>query len=179
MPEAIAGRYARALAEVIGPQGDYRRVSQDLDNFASVYNESAELRDVLRSPAVTPEQKMKVIQAILARLEASSITTNFLRVLISHYRINLLDAIRLSFQDIIDDRLGIVKMRVSSAAPLSGEQQAALRERFGGLTQKTVEIEFEIDPSLVGGVLAQIKSTVYDGTVQGYLQRIREQMETV
>jgi F-type H+-transporting ATPase subunit delta len=178
MPEAIAERYARALVEVVGPAGDYRRVSQDLQNFASVYKESAELREVLQSPAVSPEQKMKVIRAILARLDALPVVANFLRVLTIHYRINLLDEIHLSFQNIINERLGIARMRVTSAAPLSAEQQAALRERFGKLTQKTLEIEYATDPSLLGGVLAQIKSTVYDGTIRGYLQRIREEMET-
>jgi F-type H+-transporting ATPase subunit delta len=177
MPEAIAGRYARALVDVIGPEGDYRRVGQDLENFASVYEESAELREVLQSPVVTPEQKLKVIQAILARLEALEVTRNFLRVLMTHYRINLLDEIRLSFQNIINERLGIVRMQVISAAPLSDEQQSILRERFGKLVQKTVEIEYQIDPNVLGGLLTQIKSTVYDGTVRGYLQRIREQLE--
>jgi F-type H+-transporting ATPase subunit delta len=177
MPEAVAERYARALVEVVGPEGDYGRVSRDLGNFASAYKESSELREVLQSPVVTPEQKTKVIEAILARLDASSITTNFLRVLMRHYRINLLDEIRLSFQNLTDERLGILKMRVTSAAPLSGEQQEVLRERFGNLTKKTIEVEYEIDPTVLGGVLAQIKSTVYDGTIRGHLQRIREEME--
>jgi F-type H+-transporting ATPase subunit delta len=178
MPEAIAQRYARALVEVIGPQGDYLRVSRELEAFASAYNESAELRQALDSPAVTPDQKVNVIKAILSRLGASPVIANFLRVLMVHYRINLLDEIRQAFQDIVDARLGIVKMRVTSAAPLTTEQRAALRERFAELTQKTVEIEYEMDPQLLGGLLTQIKSTVYDGSVRGYLQRIREQMET-
>jgi F-type H+-transporting ATPase subunit delta len=177
MPEAIAERYARALVEAIGPEGDYRRVSQDLKSFASVYKESSELREVLQSPIVTPDQKTKVIEAILRRLDASPVTTNFLRVLMRHYRINLLDEIHLSFQNIIDERLGVLKMRVTSAAPLSRDQQEELRERFGKLTRKTVEVEYEIDPNVLGGVLAQVKSTVYDGTIRGYLQRIREEME--
>jgi F-type H+-transporting ATPase subunit delta len=177
MPEAIAERYARALVEVMGSKGDYRRVGEDLEKFASVYKESAELREVLQSPAVTPEQKLKVMAAILARLEISHVTTNFLRVLMTHYRINLLDEIRRSFQSVIDEQLGIVRMQVISAAPLSGEQQSMLRERFGKLTQKTVEIEYQTDPNVLGGLRTQIKSTVYDGTVRGYLQRIREQLE--
>jgi F-type H+-transporting ATPase subunit delta len=178
MSEALAERYARALVEVIGPEGDYRRVSQDLASFASVYKESSELREVLQSPVVTPDQKTKVINAILDRLNAASVTRNFLRVLMAHYRVNVLDQIRLAFQNMVDERLGIVKMHVTSAAPLSHEQQDVLRQRFGNLTKKTVEIEYGIDPNVLGGVLAQIKSTVYDGTVRGYLRRIREEMET-
>jgi F-type H+-transporting ATPase subunit delta len=177
MSEALPERYARALVEVIGPEGDYRRVSQDLGNFASVYKESSELREVLQSPVVTPEQKKKVIEAILARLNASSVTTNFLRVLMRHYRINVLDEIRLSLQNMIDERLGMLKMRVTSAVPLSREHQDILRQRFANLTKKTMEIQYQIDPDVLGGVLAQIKSTIYDGTIRGYLQRIREELE--
>lgn len=177
MSEAIAARYARALVEVIGPEGDYRRVSQELDDFVAVYKESSELREVLQSPVVIPEQKLKVIQAILSRLKASQVTANFLRVLTTHYRTNLLGEIRLSFEKMIHERLGIVRMQVVSAAPLSDEQQSVLRERFGKLMHKTVEIEYQIDPDLLGGVRTQIKSVVYDGTVRGYLHRIREQLE--
>ncbi len=178
MPQAIAQRYARALAEVIGPKGDYAAVMRELEGFAAVYRESVELREVFDSPAILPEQKSKVLEAILKRLEASTMTTKFLRVLLAHYRLGLLEEVRAAFQDIVNGLEGIVRMTVVSASTLSGEQQAALHDRFGSLTQKKVEIEYRIDPQVVGGVQAQIKSTVYDGTVRGYLDRIREQMET-
>lgn len=177
MPQALAERYARALAEVIGPEGDYRQAFRDLENFASVYKESAELREVFESPAVAPEQKTKVMLAILERLEASSVTTRFFRVLLAHYRMNLLEEIRTAFEEIVNNRLGVVKMKVTSASPLSSKQQQEILGRFGELTQKRVDIEYQVDPNLLGGVLAQIKSTVYDGTVRGYLDRIRKQME--
>jgi F-type H+-transporting ATPase subunit delta len=178
MPQAIAQRYARALVEVIGPQGNHAAVMRELQSFAEVYRESAELREVFDSPVVLPEQKSKVLEAVLKRLEVSHVTANFLRVLSAHYRLNLLEEVRAAYQDIVNDLAGIVRMSVVSALPLSEEQQAALRDRFQNLTQKTVEIEYRTDPEVLGGVLAQIKSTVYDGTAHGYLERVRERMET-
>ena len=178
MPQAIAQRYARALAAVIGPQGDYAAVMRQLESFSVAYQESTELREVFDSPAVLPEQKARVLDAILRRLEVSSLTARFLRVLLGHYRLNLLEEIRAALRDIVNGIQGIVMMTVVSASPLSAEQQAALRNRFTHLTRKAVEIEYQTDPQLVGGVRAQLQSTVYDGSVRGYLDRVREQMET-
>ncbi|HEX5484039.1 MAG TPA: F0F1 ATP synthase subunit delta, partial [Terriglobia bacterium] len=97
MPMAVAQRYASALAEIAGPQGDYERVAQDLANFAAAYRESAELREVFDSPAVLPKQKENILAAILDRLEASDLAKRFLRVLLAHYRVNVLDKVRSAF----------------------------------------------------------------------------------
>ncbi|MGH9398434.1 MAG: ATP synthase F1 subunit delta [Terriglobia bacterium] len=176
MPEAVAQRYARAFAEVVGPQGDFAKATQELETFAEVYRESAELREVFESPAVKPQQKQDVLNAILARLGTSAGTGNFLRVLLDHYRINKLDEIRADFQAIANDELGVAEMKVISAAPLSEIERGALAGRFHDLTRKRVEIEYGVDPALVGGVVAQIKSVIYDGSVRGSLDRIREQI---
>lgn len=176
MPQAVAQRYARALAEAVGPHGDYSKTAQELEAFAEVYRESADLREVFDSPAVKPEQKAGILNAILSRLGTSRIAGNFLRVLLSHYRINILEEIRAAFQNIANDQLGIAQMKVVSAAPLSEGEQVALRERFHILTGKKAEIEYGVNPDLVGGVVAQVKSTIYDGSVRGALDRIRQQM---
>ncbi|MGH9770866.1 MAG: ATP synthase F1 subunit delta [Candidatus Acidiferrales bacterium] len=172
---AVAERYARALAEVAGPEGDYAGLARELESFAEVYRESAELREVFASPAVSPAQKRGVLDAILKRLECSSLSAKFLRVLLAHYRLDLLPGILHAFQSRVYERLGVKPMKVASASTLPEEQRTALRERFGSLTGKRMEIEYSVDPFLLGGVKAQIGSTVYDGTVRGVLNRIREQ----
>jgi|SRR5579875_1128907 len=176
MSTAVAQRYARALAEAAGPAADFRRIAEDLESLTSTYRESAELRDVFESPAVSVQQKVKILEAILDRLGVIDLTRRFARVLLAHYRMGLLEEIRAAFQRIVNDRLGIVQMKVVSAAPLSGDAQAALEARFAELTRKKVEAEYQVDPSLLGGIMAQIKSTIYDGTVRGYLNRLREQL---
>lgn len=178
MPMAIAHRYARALAEAVGAQGNYSAIRDSLDAFAGIYRESAELREAFDSPMVSTQQKNHILEAILQRLAVPTLAGNFLHVLLAHYRLNLLDEIRAAFQSIVNERLGIVQMTLVSASSLSGEQQEALRESFGELTHQKVDVQYQVDPSLLGGARAQIKSTVYDGTVRGYLDRIREQLET-
>lgn len=175
MPMTIARRYARALAEAA--ESHYSGIMEALDAFAGIYRESPELREALDSPLVSVQQKSNILKAILERLQVSTLAGNFLHVLLAHYRLGLLDEIRAAFKSLVNERLGIVQMTLISASPLSGEQQKALHESFGELTHQKVDIEYRVDPDLLGGIRAEIKSTVYDGTVRGYLDRMREQLE--
>jgi F-type H+-transporting ATPase subunit delta len=176
LPMAVANRYARALADVVGPQGDYRAIQRELGDFADAYRKSAELREVFETPAVTLDAKIKVLDVILARVGASRHTSNFLRVLVSHFRMNLLEEILSAFGRIVNDRMGIVEVNVFSASELSEESRRGLRARFEQVTRKQVAMDFQLQERLLGGILAQIRSTVYDGSVRGQLDRIREKL---
>jgi F-type H+-transporting ATPase subunit delta len=176
MAMAVGNRYARALAEALGRQGDYRRVLGELDDFAATYRASAELRSLLESPAVKVADKSSLLMAILERMAAAPVTANFLRVLLANYRVNLIDQIRQAFRKLAYQRLGVTEVRIESAARLSETQQQTLRARFAELTGGQVEMGFHLNPDLLGGVLAQIQSTVYDGSIRGSLERIRQQL---
>ena len=176
MPMVVANRYARALADVVAASGDYRKVLEELQDFERAYRESPELKEVFASPAVALPQKMKVLEAIGARLGDSPLTLIFLRVLLANYRMPLLEEVVQAFRRIANDRMGVVQVIISSASDLSEAEREALASRFRELTRKQVELEFRIDSELLGGILAQIGSTVYDGSVRGNLARIREQL---
>ncbi len=173
---AVANRYARALADVVASTGNYRAVQAELEAFAEVYRASTELREVFETPAVPPAQKMKVLDALLARLGTSHTTSNFFRVLVKNYRLAMLELIREAFARLANDRLGVVQVKIVSAAPLSEAERAALRERFRQVTGREVVMEFAEDAQLLGGLLAQVRSTVYDGSVRGRLDRIRQNL---
>jgi len=176
MSVAVANRYARALADVVGPAGDYRRTLGELEAFARLYRESAELREAFISPAVSLPIKTNILLRLAAELESSLVTRNFLRVLLAHYRMGLIEQVCRSFRKITNELLGIAEVRVTSASPLAGDEEAAVRERFRALTGKLVELRFQVDPDLVGGVVAQVASTVYDGSIRGELERMREKL---
>jgi len=178
MPMVVANRYARALADVVAATGEYRRVLQELQDFQAVYRESAELRAVCETPAAPLAQKTKVLEAIVARMGAAPVTLNFLRVLLAHYRLPLLEEIIQAFRKIAYDRLGIARVMISSSADLSEAENELLRARFGELTRKQAELEFRVERRLIGGLVAQIGSTVYDGSVRGQLERIRERLRS-
>jgi F-type H+-transporting ATPase subunit delta len=173
---AVANRYARALADVVGERGDYRKIKQEVEDFAAVYRASPELREVFDTPALPLTEKAKVLEAVTRRLGTTSITANFLRVLVVNYRMEALGEIGRAFHKLANARLGVVEVKVVSAAGLSEAERQALRARFIELTGKQVEFDFHLDPELLGGILAQVGSTVYDGSVRGQLQRIRQRL---
>lgn len=176
MPMAVANRYARALADIVARTGNYRAIQGELEAFRALYRESPELREVFDTPAVAPPAKMKVLGAMLARLEVSQVTRNFLHVLVAHYRMGLLDELLAAFNRMANEHLGIVQVKLVSAVPVSEADRETLRARFEQITGRQVELEFRQDEELLGGILAQIRSTVYDGSVRGRLERILQNL---
>ena len=176
MPMAVANRYARALADVVARQGNYREIQKELEVFTAAFHASSELREIFDTPAVTPEGKQKVLGAVLARLGSSPITTNFLRTVAANYRMRFLDEILVAFARTVNDRLGIAEVKVFSASELPEEARKDLSARFQEVTRKQVEMEYHLQEELVGGILARIRSTLYDGSVRGHLERIREKL---
>ena len=173
-----ASRYARALAEVAGPGADYRRLLDELDRFRSVLGESRELREMFEAPEVALAAKLRVLDAIARRLNLSLPIANFLRVLARNYRMAFFEDVYRAFRRIALERLGIVAVKVSSADALGQPERDLLASRFRDVTGKQVEFEFHLDPVLVGGLRAQVGSTVYDGSVRGALDRLKEQLTT-
>jgi F-type H+-transporting ATPase subunit delta len=176
MSIAIANRYARALADVVGAGGNYRQVLGELEAFAGLYRENAELREVFSSPAVPLLAKTNVLLKLAAELETSLVTKNFLRVLLAHYRLGRIEQVCQTFRKITNGLLGIAEVSVTSASPLSEQEEEALLRRFQELTGKLVELRFQVDPDLLGGAIAQVASTVYDGSIRGELDRMREKL---
>ena len=176
MPMVVANRYARALADVVATRWDFSKVLQELEDFANVYRANPELQQVFASPAVPSPEKTKVLEAIGLKMGQSPVTLNFLRVLLANYRMPLLEEAVQAYRKIAYERLGIVQVTLTSASDLSDAERESVAARFRDLTGKQVEIDFRIDSELLGGILAQIGSTVYDGSVRGNLARIREQL---
>src|SRR5690348_13137353 len=130
MSMAVASRYARALADALGPQGDFGAMQKELEDFAGVWRESDELREALVNPAIPVEQKRGVLDSLIQKLGLSVMAGNFLRVLLVNYRMPLLGEALKSFQTMANERLGIVEVQVLHAQDLTPEDKEALREKF-------------------------------------------------
>ena len=179
MTSAVASRYARAFADVIMSPGSQLKPAEavaQLRAVESTLQESSDLRHALASPAVRAPQKRGVIARFAAELGLSQLTRNFIFVLIDHHRIALLSQIREAFETELDSRLGFVRAEVSSAQELDRDQAAALEAGLTRLTGKQVRARFQVDPALIGGVVARIGSTVYDGSIRGQLDNLRRQI---
>lgn len=179
MPLAVSARYARALADAVTAPGagvDPAEAVRQLRDFTFLLAISAPLRNVLLSPAVAGQRKRALIGRAGGILGVSRLVRNFLFVVVDRRRVEQLADICEAFEALLDERLGLVRARVSSAVELSEAQRRLLDERLSRLTGKRVRSEFKVEPDLVGGVVARIGSTVYDGSVRGQLDALRRKM---
>jgi F-type H+-transporting ATPase subunit delta len=172
---ALGNRYAHALADVVTAPGaatGAETAVAELRSFQAALDGSPELKNALTSPAAAPGRKRAVVARIADRLKLSRISRNFLFVLIDHGRIALVGDIIESFERVVDERLGFARAEVASASELDEAQRAALTAALERLTGKRIRMRFTVDGALIGGAVARIGSTVYDGSVQGQLDRL-------
>jgi F-type H+-transporting ATPase subunit delta len=176
---ALASRYASALVDVAtGPTSavDPHQLLLELRGFAEVFAASAELRNALESPAVPLARKRAVIGRIGEQLGISRIARNFLFVLSDHRRIAMLPETLEAFDLLSDERLGFIRAEVSAARELDQRQRAAVSHGLERLTGKNVRMRYAVDRGLLGGLVARIGSTVYDGSVRGQLQALGKRL---
>jgi F-type H+-transporting ATPase subunit delta len=175
-PIQIARRYAEALADAAEAQNMLAQTAEELHAFATMVAESRELYDVLASPAIGPQDKSAVLEALIGRAKPTTIVANFLRVLLRNMRIHHIDAVDRAFADEVDRRTGVVMAEVTTARPLTDGERGVLSSRLAAMTGKKVKLTFATDDALIGGVVTRIGSRIYDGSVRSRLDRIKEQM---
>jgi len=169
-------QYANALADIAIAQGASAPVIQQLGDLTAAYTQSAELRNVLSSPAVSKDEKRAIAEKIAARLGASKILRNFLLVVIDHQRTQLLPEIFQQFQTVLRDRQGVAEAEIFSAVELNAAQKKQMTQTLEKTTGKKIEPKFSLDPNLLGGALVRVGDTIYDGSLRNRLNGLRERL---
>jgi F-type H+-transporting ATPase subunit delta len=177
---AVAARYANALADVVSNRtsaaGNSALQPQDavreLRAFEAVLAQSHDLREVLQTPAITGSRKKAVVGRLADLLQLSRISRNFLLVLIGRRRIALLGEILRAFEIVLDERSGYMRAEISSATALGDAQRAQIGAELEKIAGKRIRTAWSVDESLIGGVVAKVGSTVYDGSVRGSLESL-------
>jgi F-type H+-transporting ATPase subunit delta len=147
-----------------------------LQSFDAAFRSTPALRNALTSPAVPSSRKKAVVGRLGQLLGLSRITLNFLFVLIDHRRIGGLSEIIQMFERTIDERLGFARAEVISARQLTEAQRTALNTELERLVGKRIRMRTSVDEALIGGVVARIRSTVYDGSVRGRLKALERRL---
>jgi len=176
MISAIGRRYAKALVEVITAAGsslDPKQVLEQLRSVDAMIAGSTELHNALLSPAVSPARKRAVIGKLVQPLGVATAVRNFVYVVIDHRRVHEFSSIVEAFDHLLDERLGFVRGEVASASALSDAQRAELEAQLSRLSGKKAKLDYKVDPSLIGGVVARAGAKVYDGSVRGQLEKLR------
>jgi len=172
---AVASRYARALVDVVLDKKIDGAVEQ-VNSIVGAIRENDELRRVWEAPDIPADQKRRLLDAIGSRIGLSRTVRNFFAILIDHQRIAMVEQIARQFEVELDAALGFAEAQVTSARPLSDEEKRQVESRVAAITGKKVRARYGADPELLGGVMVQVGSTIYDGTVRGQLQKLREQL---
>jgi F-type H+-transporting ATPase subunit delta len=176
---AFASRYAKAFADVVAEfHLGAPEVDKQLTDFLASWDESAELREVFGDPSVPAEQKIAVLDAMKGKLKLAPQVRNLLAVLIHNDRIVAVHEVVAEYRAELQRRLGISQAEVTTARKLNNEDKAALLEQVQALAKGQVEATFTQDASILGGVVVRIGSTVYDGSVLGRIERLKEVLES-
>ncbi|HXR98053.1 MAG TPA: ATP synthase F1 subunit delta [Terriglobales bacterium] len=173
----IEQRYAQALTDLVA-RGDIDadKLRRELATLTQVVESSPALTTVLASPAVAWEKKLAVLDALAARLQLSRLTRNFLVVAAQRGRISLLAGIDRAFEQLRLQTQGIVKAQILSARELGQAERAAIERQLSLSLGRKLETQYATDASLVGGFLARVGDQVYDGSIRGRLDRLRQNL---
>jgi F-type H+-transporting ATPase subunit delta len=176
---SVVGTYARAFADVVMTKSnllDPARMLYELHGIEALLKENDTLRRVLENPSIPGNSKRAVLDAVTERLGSTRQVRNFIAVLIDHRRLPLFSEILKHLEQELDYRQGFAEAQVSSARQLSDPEKQMLEAEITKMTGKKVRAKYEQDASLLGGAVVQVGSTIYDGSVKGQLERIREQL---
>jgi F-type H+-transporting ATPase subunit delta len=171
-----ATRYARALLDVALQEADLATVEHGLADFVGAMTSNPELTQALTNPSVPAAARRRIVAAVVDRIAPPTPAAKLLTLLAERDRMALLPEVLEVYRELVLDHQKIVKAHVRSAAPLAMADVAALQVRLSEATGRQVQVETTVDPTLMGGLVAQIGSTVYDGSVRTQLQKMRQQL---
>lgn len=174
---AVGSRYARAFAEVVFENKlDAAKAAEELRSIETLLEENPQLRGLWENPAVPAEQKRGVLDAIAKKVGLSKPVRNFVAVLLDRRRIPQFAGIVRQYEQEVNRRLGIAEANITSFRELSAAEKRSMEEKIAAVTGKQVRAQYQTDPQILGGAIIRVASTVYDGSVRGQLQKLKEQL---
>jgi F-type H+-transporting ATPase subunit delta len=175
-----AVRYARALFDVAQKEAGIEDVGRELNAFASMIAGHEMLSRVLSNPAVPAPRKRAVVQDLLAQSgTVSPVVSKLLLMLAERDRLPLLPEMARAYQTRLMDHAKVVRAELTTAVPLPDDRVTELRNGLATITGRQVQLETRVNPSIIGGAVARIGSTVYDGSVTTQLQKVKERLASV
>jgi F-type H+-transporting ATPase subunit delta len=173
--DVTIARHARALLDVADAAGQAEPVAGELDALGAAIAQPDVAR-VLLSPAVSTAAKVDAVRALASRLGLTETTAKLLPILAEHEALGSLPGLARAYRARLFERRNIVDAQVTTAAPLADERTDALVRRLGDVTGKRIQLSTRVDPSIIGGIVARVGSTVYDGSVTTQLARMRQKL---
>jgi F-type H+-transporting ATPase subunit delta len=175
----MAGRYARALFELAVEERSLDGVKGDLDRFAALIDESADLRRLVRSPVFGADEQLKALSAVLDRAAIAGLAANFLRVIATNRRLFAVTDMIRDFRKLVAAHKGEATAEVTLAERPSETHLNAIKDALKGITRKDVQVEVKVDPSIIGGLIVKLGSRMVDSSLRTKLNSLKTAMKEV
>jgi F-type H+-transporting ATPase subunit delta len=182
LTDALSIHYAQALADAVFASNSGVSPQEAVDQLATsvrVLTSTPDLQRVLLSPSVPRAKKIELIGRILEGAGVSRLLRNFVKVVVEHRRVAELDRIQSGFELVVDERQGLVRAEIISAAELSDSQKDEVLRALGSKAGKYIRPVYKVDESILGGVIARVGSKEYDGSLTGRLEAMRRRLVPV
>lgn len=174
---AFVARYASAFLDVItDAKLNTAAIDRQLSDFLATWEGSSELREFFVNPAIPAGQKVSILDKLNAKLGMQKELRNLIAVLIDNDRIGAVAEVTAAYRRLLQEKLGIHPAEIVTARELGPAEREALLSEVGKLAGGSVDATFKEDESILGGTVVRIGSTVYDGSVRGRLERLREEL---
>lgn len=174
---AAAKRYGQALFELAEAKGAVEDVERGLDAFVTMLGESEDLRGALANPAISAEAKTGALRAVADKAGLPELVTNFLAVAAANRRAGAIPGAAKAFKALAAAKRGARTAEVTSAAPLSDAEQAALKESLKKTLGSDVDLALKVDPGILGGLIVQVGSRMFDDSIRSQLARLELAMK--
>lgn len=174
---AISKRYARALVELGSQKKKVEPFAEELNRVLACFETEKALRTVLESPTYSYEKRSAILKDLAGQLKLSPVIRNFLGLLLEKNRLRFLAQIQKDYRKFADEISGVLRAQVTSAAQIDAEQAKVIQSTLAKQTGKKVELETRVDPSLIGGLRAEIGGKVFDGSLLTQLNRIEDNLK--
>ena len=172
---AFVSRYASAFLDVVTDAHlDAVAIDRQLADFLATWDGSADLREFFSNPAIQAVQKVSFLDKLNTKMGLQKELRNLLAVLINNGRIVSVAEVAAAYRKLLQDQLGIRQAEIITARELDSRDREALLASVGKLAGSRIEASFKLDKSILGGTVVRIGSTVYDGSVRGRLDRLKE-----
>jgi F-type H+-transporting ATPase subunit delta len=172
---AFVPRYATAFLQVVtAAKLDTDAIDHQFNDFLATWDGSAELRTFFANPAIPAVQKVEILDKLNAKLKLRKELRNLIAVLINNDRIGHVAEVAVSYRQLLQEQQGIKTAEILTARELSADERAELVTEVSKLAGAKIDASFKLDPKMIGGAVVRIGSTVYDGSVRGRLERLKE-----
>ena len=173
---SLSRRYAKAVFDIGSQQGDLTKLGADIRSLAKAMHDSAELGTVLSNPAIRRSDRKKVVDGLLQSIGVQTASRNLVYLLLEGERMSSIPGISRALDEMIEAKAGRVAAEVISAKPLDGNQLSQINAALEKLSGKKVSVTTRQDPELLGGVVAKVGDTVYDGSLRTQLRTLRDEL---